>query len=168
MGYSHRTIRVKLIPTADQAEILHETVMRFTTAFNFVCRTGWDAKEKNGVTLHQLTYRTLKDSMPDLVSDLHIQARVKATEAIGSALALARDPKRKVSCPVSQFCPPRYNVHTFKVDWASGNARLSTVAGKIDVPFILLACPAVVNQPNESQDSMREAERRYLQAVCFS
>lgn len=132
----HRTIRIKLNPTADQADALHETAMRFTTAFNFVCRTGWDAKERNGVALHHLTYRTCKDSMPDLVSDLHIQARVKATETVKSALTLAKK-GGKVSCPVSQFCPPRYNVHTFKMDWMASTARLSTVNGKMSIPFVL-------------------------------
>jgi len=74
--------------------------------------------------------------MPDLVSDLHIQARVKATEAVKSALTLAKK-GGKVSCPVSQFCPPRYNVNTFKMDWTACTARLSTVNGKMSIPFVL-------------------------------
>jgi putative transposase len=73
--------------------------------------------------------------MPNLVSDLHVQARVKATEAIASALTREKQ-GRKASCPVSQLCPPRYERHTFKIDWAVG-VRLSTVAGKLNIPFIL-------------------------------
>ena len=131
----HRTIRIKLNPTIEQDASLAITSRFFTDAFNEVCRVGWDAKEKNGVTLHKLTYRRLKDEIP-LVSDLHIQARVKATETVASAMVLAKK-GGKVSCPHSTLCPPRYNVHTFKMDWAGGTARLSTVAGKMSIPFIL-------------------------------
>ena len=62
---------------------------------------GWREQEKNGVTLHHATYRPLKARYPALVSDLHIQARVKATEVVKSALALQKQ-GRRVSMPVSR------------------------------------------------------------------
>ncbi|HVB10044.1 MAG TPA: transposase, partial [Bacillota bacterium] len=74
-----RTVRLKLLPETDQAAALSATASQFTAAFNSVCRTGWDANEKNGVRLHHLTYREAKAECPALVSDLLIQARVKAT-----------------------------------------------------------------------------------------
>jgi putative transposase len=129
-----RTLRLRLDPTSEQAELLEETSRQFTTAFNLVCRTGWDAAERNGVTLHHLTYRQSKDAAPGLVSDLHIQARVKATEAVKSALTRAKQ-GRKTGCPTTRACPPRYNLHTYKVDWESGTARLSTTGGKQSIPF---------------------------------
>ncbi len=63
------------------------TIAGFTAAFNAVFRVGWDANEKNGVRLHHLTYRETKGECPNLVSDLLIQARVKATEALRSAFS---------------------------------------------------------------------------------
>lgn len=131
-----RTVRLPLSLTVEQAGTLSETCRQFTEAFNAVCAVAWDADEKNGVRLHHLAYRAFKERLPDLVSDLHIQARVKATEAIRSAFARKKQ-GRKTSCPQSSLCPPRYNVHTFKVDWAMRTARLSTVAGRITVPFAL-------------------------------
>jgi putative transposase len=101
-----RTIRLRLSPTAEQAVALAETRRLFTLAFNAVAAYGWREREKNGVTLHHVTYRSLKAQYPALVSDLHIQARVRATEAIKSTLALQRQ-GRKVSTPVSRACPPR-------------------------------------------------------------
>lgn len=114
--------------------MLAETSRQFTTSFNLVCLTGWQATERNGVKLHHLTYRASKEIAPGLVSDLHIQARVKATETIKSALTRVQQ-GRKTSCPKSKSCPPRYNLHTYKLDWAGKTARLSTTGGKQSIPF---------------------------------
>ena len=129
-----RTIRVRLRPTVEQASALSETARLFTLVFNAVATHGWQHGEKNGVTLHHATYRPLKTEYPTLVSDLHIQARVKATEAVKSALALQKK-GRKVGCPQSLACPPRYNVHTVKVDWQASIATLSTTSGRQRIPF---------------------------------
>lgn len=133
-----RTVRLTLKPTPEQAQTLLDTANQFTEAFNVVCEAGWAEEEKNGVRLHHLTYRSLKERLPALVSDLHIQARVKATEALKSAFTRKKQ-GRKISCPHSRLCAPRYNVHTFKVDWAASSIRLSTTAGRLSVPFTLPA-----------------------------
>ncbi len=80
-----RTVRIQLHPTPEQAIALQETLRQFTDAFNAVCAYGWQHHEKNGVRLHHAVYRTTKEACPGLVSDLLIQARVKATEALKSA-----------------------------------------------------------------------------------
>ena len=130
-----------LQPTPEQAAVLAETTRQFTAVFNAVCAYGYAAGEKNGVRLHHATYYPQKALWPALVSDHHVQARVKATEAIKSALALAKK-GRKVSAPRSRSCPPRYNVHTFKVDWARSVVRLSTTSGRIAIPFTVPAYAA--------------------------
>jgi putative transposase len=131
-----RTIRVEIRPTLEQASALAETGRLFTECFNAVAAYGWARGEKNGVRLHHATYRDLKARYPELVSDLHIQARVKATEAVKSALALTKKGKQ-VSRPCSESCPPRFNVHTFKVDWDKRFVRLSTIVGRMSLPFHL-------------------------------
>jgi putative transposase len=131
-----RTIRLELKPTPDIAQILNETLAQFTQAFNRVCAVGWEMNEKNGVRLHHLTYRQTKAACPGLVSDLLIQARVKATEALKSAAARVKQ-GCKTTCPHSTLCPARYNVHTYKLNWSDSFVRLSTSAGKVNVPFKL-------------------------------
>lgn len=131
-----RTIRVLLQPSPEQAEALAETTRQFSGAFNAICTYGWKSRERNGVTLHHQTYRTMKGQYQALVSDLHIQARVKATEAVRSALTILKK-GRKVSMPQSHACPPRFNVHTFKVHWEGRAVRLSTTAGRTTIPFHL-------------------------------
>lgn len=133
-----RTVRLLLGPTPGQAAALADTTQQFTTAFNAVCAYGWAHRERNGVTLHHRTYYPLKAQLPALVSDLNIQARVKATETVSSALALSKK-GHKVSLPHSEVCPPRYNVHTFKVDWEHRTVRLSSTAGRMTIPFQLPA-----------------------------
>jgi putative transposase len=130
-----RAIRLQLKPSREQVGLLEETTWQFTATFNAVCAYGWEHRTRNGVTLHHATYYGLKLQYPALVSDLHIQARVKATEAVKSALTLAKDERRKVSCPVSAACPPRFNVHTMSVHWADSTVRLSTTGGRTTIRF---------------------------------
>lgn len=136
-----RTVRLALRPTAEQAAALTETCHQFTAVFNMVCAHGWRERQKNGVSLHHALYHPLKARYPALVSDHHIQARVKATEAVRSALALLRKGRRATQ-PRSTACPPRYNVHTFKVDWTKGLVNLATTQGRMRLPFTVPAYAA--------------------------
>jgi IS605 OrfB family transposase len=144
-----------LHPTPEQAIALHETLAQFTHAFNQVCRYGWQHHEKNGVKLHHAMYYETKASCPSLVSDLLIQARVKATEALKSAFTWQKKhaaqyakkvatAKKKgkpiaafkpVKCPQSKFCPVRYNEKTYSLDWETQRIRISTTQGKMSIPF---------------------------------
>jgi putative transposase len=135
-----RTIRIQLHPTPEQAQALKETLCQFTYAFNLVCAYGWQHHEKNGVRLHHDTYYQTKEQCPGLVSDLLIQARVKATETLKSAFTwkqkqeqaypkkVAKALKRgkpapvfkPVHCPHSTSCPARY------IALAGGQSGLSS------------------------------------------
>ena len=148
-------MRIQLHPTPEQAAALQETFAQFTRAFNQVCLYGWQHREKNGVKLHHAMYYETKAACPDLVSDLLIQARVKATEALKSAFTwqkkhearyakkIAKAKKRgkpippfkPVRMPQSKFCPVRYNVHTYTLNWERQIVRLSSSAGKLTIPF---------------------------------
>ena len=133
-----RTVQIHLQPNSEQAAALHETLEQFTMAYNAVCSYGWNHQEKNGVKLHHATYRETKVLCPTLVSDLLIQARVKATETLKSAFTwkVKREkayPKqvekaqkqgkpvpvfKAVKCPCSGRCAIRYNVHTYTLNWS--------------------------------------------------
>jgi hypothetical protein len=105
-----RTVRLLIRPTAEQAAALAEAREQFTAVFNIVCTYGWQCREQNGVRLHHATCHPLKATYPDLVSDLHVQARVKA------ALTRLRQ-GRMVRCPCSKRCPARLNYHTLTIKW---------------------------------------------------
>ncbi len=133
-----RTVRLELMAPPEHRPVLAGTMSQFTAVFNAVCAYGWQYHIKNGVTLHHRLYRALKLQYPALVSDLHIQARVKAAEALKSVFT-RQCQGHPVSCPQSRTCPPRYNHHTFSIDWRAQAVRLSTTAGRLTIPFRLPA-----------------------------
>src|SRR6266487_5715674 len=81
-----RTIVVQLKPTSEQAKILEQTLDEHTACFNAVASLGFTSKCSNGVELHKQTYYPLRAQYPHLPAQLVCAARVKATEAVGSAL----------------------------------------------------------------------------------
>lgn len=146
----HRTIKLLLNPTPDQQQVLIETLRQFTECFNQVCMVGWKSEEKNGVKLHHATYYPLKEQFPQLVSDLHIQARMKATEALKSAFT-RRKQGRLAGQPRSRSCPIRYNNHTFRIDWIKGEVNLSSIAGRLKFSFTVPAYAAkYLNQAHQT------------------
>ena len=160
-----KTVRILLKPTEEQAKSLDETMRQFTESFNTVCRTGWEQHNGNAYTLHRLTYRVCKDALPNLVSDLHIQARQKAAEAVKSAIS--REKKgRKTSCPQSMLCPPRYNLHTFTLNWKKGIVNLATTQGRAKIAFNLPQyAEYAIGYPTATADLLYHKNRFYLHVV---
>ena len=111
-----RTMRLQLHPMPEQAHTLTATLAQFTDAFNWVCAYGWEHNEKNGVRLHHAMYYPVQKVCPGLVSDLVMQTRVKATEALQSTFA-----QRKVSRPRSQRCAARYHVYIYSPAMGGGS-----------------------------------------------
>lgn len=130
-----RTIRIQLHPSPTQAAILAETSRQFTAAFNRFVELGWEAGVSNATKLHFLAYYPVRTALPDLNSNLTNTARAKAAEALRSAFTLRKDQDRKVSRPRADACPPRYNLHTYTVDWESRTVRLSLVGGRQTIRF---------------------------------
>ncbi len=130
-----RTIRLQLEPSPTQADALAETSRQFTSAFNQAVLLGWEADLCNATKLHYLTYYPVKTDHPTLVSDLIVQARMKAAEVLRSAFTLRKDRSRTVSMPQAAACPPRYNLHTYRVDWESQTVRMSTTSGRQTIRF---------------------------------
>lgn len=118
-----------------QAAALAETSRQFTTAFNLFVALGWREGVSNATKLHFLAYYPVRTALPDLNSNLANTARAKAAEALRSAFTLRKDPDRTVSQPRSGACPPRYNLHTYRVDWESQTVRLSLVGGRQTIRF---------------------------------
>jgi putative transposase len=129
-----RTIRIHLTPSPIQADALAETSRQFTAAFNQFVKLGWSNGVSNATKLHFLAYYAVRDALPDLNSNLANTARSKAAEALRSAFAL-RKQARKVSMPQSSSCPPRYNLHTYRVDWESRTVRMSLIGGRQTIRF---------------------------------
>jgi hypothetical protein len=108
-----RTLVIQLKPTPEQAQILHGTLQEHTACFNAVARTGFETGCSNGVELHKHTYYPLRAMFPDLPAQLVCAARVKATEAVKSALTwqknqIARYPKLVAKAKKLEREPPKF------------------------------------------------------------
>ena len=119
-----RTIKLLL---QEDAQALRPTIDAYTKAFNFVCQTGWNDKDFNGVSLHNKVYSETRKYLP---SQLACSARMKATEALKSVkklqekeLKLAKWKEREpkiFSCPESKQTSIRYDARSYNV-WFDRN-----------------------------------------------
>src|SRR5438034_11666350 len=132
-----RTLVLNIQPTPEQASILYRTLSEHTACFNDVVYTGFTEKCSNGVELHKRTYYPLRAQYPDLPAQLVCAARVKATEAVKSALTWKvkkeqaypkKGEKAKkqgepipvfkpVRCPHSELACIRYDQRSYWVKW---------------------------------------------------
>jgi putative transposase len=145
---------VQLHPTPEQAALLKRTLDEHTACFNTVAHLGFTAKIRNGVDLHKETYYDLRQQYPDLPAQLVCAARVKATEAVKSALTWQKKHEaaykkkvrankhntsiptfKPVKIPQSRCCPVRYDARSYWVKWGHMSCSLATVAGRVELPF---------------------------------
>nr|WP_297155840.1 hypothetical protein [Thermogemmatispora sp.] len=151
----NRTIVVQLHPTPEQARSLKTTLEQYTVCLNTVAQEGFTTGCSNGVELHKRTYYPLRAQYPDLPAQLVCSARVKATEAVKSALTwkikkekayLQRVEQAKkqgkpppvfkpVRCPRSDMTSVRYDQRSYWVHWETLTCSLSTVNGRVVLSF---------------------------------
>ena len=125
-----RTVKLQLdVPM----EVFQPTIQAYTSAFNHVCKHGYDSKEFNGVTLHHQTYNYCRQEF-NLPSQLAISSRMKATEALKSIRERQKQGK-KASCPQSKQSSVRYDDRSFSVDFAKNEVKLLTLNKRVSVPI---------------------------------
>lgn len=125
-----RTIIVKLNTDAATDAMLLETLRQYTACVNSVCEHGWKYNQRNGINLHHATYHTLRDTYPELPSQLVVSARMRATESL-KAVYTFRKQGRKVKCPQSQLCSVRYDARSYSMNLETGLVSLATTGGRI-------------------------------------
>src|SRR6266852_3187065 len=109
-----RTVRLRLKPTYEQRRVLLETMRVATVCFNAVAAYGWAHAQRNSVELHKATYYSLRAEHPRLPSQLVISSRMRAAEAITSALTRKKQ-GRRTACPSGAMVPIRYDARSYKV-----------------------------------------------------
>lgn len=131
-----RTIVVQLKPTSEQIQILHRTLYQHTACFNAVVQLGFTSKCSNGVELHKQTYYGLRAMYPALPAQLVCAARVRATETVKTALTRLKN-KPQTGMPYSQSWPICYDQRSYWVKWETLTCSLASVAGRIEIPFVV-------------------------------
>ena len=127
-----RTVKIQLKVSNN---MFKPTLEAYTTAFNYVCKIGWDKQEFNGVRLHHLTYNQVRQDTK-LKSQLAISARTKATETLASVQAIKKKGK-KVSCPQSKCCAIRYDDRSLTVDFKNRTINILTLDGRVRIPIFV-------------------------------
>ena len=145
---------------------LAATSQQFTQAFNLFVQIGWQANVSNATKLHFLAYYPVRAAFPELNSNLTNTARAKAAEALRSAFALRQNSQRTVSMPQSHACPPRYNLHTYRLDWQSQTVRLSLNGGRQTIRFKALDYAAkYLGYPVDTADLIEKDGSWWLHVV---
>jgi IS605 OrfB family transposase len=125
-----RTVKLQLNVAK---EVFQPTIAAYTSAFNYVCKTGWDDQEFNGVNLHKKTYHSAREQF-GLPSQLAISSRVKATEALSSVRERQKKGK-PVSCPQSRYSSIRYDDRSITVNFATNEINILTIDGRLKLPI---------------------------------
>ncbi|GHO47647.1 RNA-guided endonuclease InsQ/TnpB family protein [Ktedonospora formicarum] len=133
-----RTLVSRLHTTDEQAALLQQTLHQHTACFNAVTDEGFHTGCSNGIELHKRTYYDLRAQHPHLPSQLVCAARVKATEAVKSALARLKK-GHKTRAPHSRLCPIRYDARSSWVKWETRTCSLATIKGRVHLPFAIPA-----------------------------
>jgi len=130
-----RTIRIQLKATAEQSQLLLQTMQEYTDCYNDVCQRADAEKISNGLDLHKLTYAEHR-ATTHLPSQLICSARVKATESMKSVISLRKkqmqlhqkrlkkaektgkkvNPLKLAKTPHSTLCAIRYDARSFRFD----------------------------------------------------
>jgi len=127
-----RTVGLRLKPTSEQRAVLLETMRVATVCFKAVAAYGWTHEQRNSVELHKATYYSLRAEHPTLPSQLVISARMRAAEAITSALTRKKQ-GRRTSCPTGTMVPIRYDARSYRL--VEGAASLASIHGRQVVRF---------------------------------
>jgi IS605 OrfB family transposase len=122
-----RTAKIKLDLQVDEAM---PTLLAYTKAYNFVCQEGYSRKNFNGVTLHKLTYETVREYLP---AQLAISSRMKSTESLKAILKKRR--KYVPKCPVSNLCAIRYDKNSYSLFPDRQELSLLLISGRRRLPL---------------------------------
>ncbi len=127
-----RTVRLRLKPTYEQRAVLLETMRVATACFKVVAAYGWTHEQRNSIELHKATYYSLRAEYPMLHAQLVISSRMRAGEAITSALTRKKQ-GRRTACPDGTMIPIRYDARSYKL--TAGAASLASIHGRQVVTF---------------------------------
>ena len=134
--YERKTAIVEL---SAAPELFLPTIAAFTSAFNQAAEAGYSKQISSNVPLHHLIYEELRTNSEGLSSQLLCSAIKKAAEALKAGFEkdkrYGKTSSKKSSCPHSLFCAVRYDDRSFSIKLNERLVSLTTLQGRIEVPF---------------------------------
>ncbi|WP_332450745.1 RNA-guided endonuclease InsQ/TnpB family protein [Methanoculleus sp.] len=123
-----RTITFKLLLPDGGSTALLDTMRAYSTAFSASAQWGFENQTWNKVENHKATYKSVRETVPDLPSSLVQGARDCACEAL-KATKCKTIPERK---PLAAM---RYNQRVITVNLIHGFATIASMKGRIKATF---------------------------------
>lgn len=133
---------------ASPAEVM-PTLLAYTAVFNDICKVGFAEWTFNPITLHKLTYRDARQTLP---SQLAISARSKASEALKSIMTSKSDATKdkamksrvrknlasegRISCPRSRLCSIRLDMRSYSI-FPGNIVSMTTLEGRKKFQFVV-------------------------------
>jgi putative transposase len=124
------TLRIHLLPDADQGPILLATMRRFNEAATFAAKVAFDAKVRSQPAIHQRCYREIRERF-----GLSAQMAVRAIGKVVEALASLRAKGERDTCP--EFDPYGAVTYDERILGFKGLDRVSlwTLTGRMILPL---------------------------------
>ena len=123
-----RVIQIKLLPTAEQADALAETMGRFNAACNWVAERAFERKLANSYALHKLYYYEVREQF-DLPADIAILTFAQV------AACYKRDKSKQVSFRPLAAVPYRKGAFRYK---GLEHLNIKTADGRRhDIPMVM-------------------------------
>lgn len=119
------TLKIKLLPTKEQADLLIKTIKEANAACNTISETAWQLKVFNQFKLHKEVYHTLKNT-----SNLSAQVLIRCISKVTDAYKLDRKTKR-IFKPLGSITYDS-RILTYKQNTAS----IWSVGGRLKIPFV--------------------------------
>ena len=120
------TLKIKLLPTDEQANLLLETMKEANAVCNAISDVAWEEKIFNNFKLHHRTYHAYKSSFK-----LSSQVMIRCIAKVADAYKLDKKTKRTFSTLGSIGYDSR--IMTYKPD---DIVSLWAIGGRIKIPFV--------------------------------
>jgi putative transposase len=120
------TAKIKLLPTEDQQQRLHETLQRANAAANSISDLAWEKRLFNKLNLHRECYRDVRERF-GLSAQIVVRALGKVADAYRKVKRTKHQFKKHGAFP--------YDERILKSDVQAQTVSIRTLSGREIVPF---------------------------------
>ncbi len=152
------TAQIKLLPTAEQADALRQTLRLANAACQFVSHTAWETKTFRQYALHHPCYRGVREQF-----GLSAQVAVRAMAKVADAYKLDRKTKRTFQATGSLAYDDRI------LSWRLQDQSVSiwTLKGRLRIPFVCGARQGELLPMRQGESDLGLHKGRFfLSATC--
>ena len=130
-----RTGTVKLNVNQNTRDVLSRTFELYTNAYNFCSSTAFQNHIKNDMVLHNLTYRTLRETLPSQLSISCINMALASWKSLRTKMF--KKPDKTFKCPHSKRMSILLDSRSHTIWFDKQLVSILTCSGRIKLPLKL-------------------------------